>query len=145
MGRHRMEGQRARAQGVRGEVSGVSESIRAMLAREAAEAKQVAEAEDRGEVSPASGQRARRQLTGEASQVYSVRIPVDRLAQLRQLADERDVAPTALLRQFVLERLDQETTTAVPDLMPERDPHELRVGPSRSAAPADAIPLRATR
>lgn len=123
----------------------MSESIRAMLAREAAEAKQVAEAEDRGEAAPAPGQRARRQVTGEASQVYSVRIPVERLAQLRRLADERDVAPTVLLRQFVLERLDQETTAAVTDLVPERDPHELRLGPSRSAATAEVIPLREAR
>jgi phage terminase small subunit len=40
-----------------------------------------------------------------------VRIPVDRIAQLRRLAEKRGVAPTALLRQFVLERLDVESDT----------------------------------
>lgn len=119
----------------------MKESIRDMLAREAADAKSVADAEERGERPPAPGQRARRQ-PGEASQVYSVRIPVDRLAQLRQLADERNVAPTALLRQFVLERLDVETAPVAPAELPGRDPHELRLGPSRNAAAADVIPLR---
>lgn len=118
----------------------MSESIREALAREAAEAKAVSDAEARGEREPAPGQRARRQ-TGKASQVYSVRIPVDRLAQLRRLADKRGVAPTVLLRQFVLERLDVETTAAVTDL-PGRDPNELRLGPSRTASPADVVPLR---
>lgn len=118
----------------------MSESIREVLAREAAEAKAVSDAEARGEREPTPGQRARRQA-GQASQVYSVRIPVDRLAQLRRLADERGVAPTVLLRQFVLERLDVETTAAVTDL-PGRDTNELRLGPSRTAAPADVVPLR---
>jgi hypothetical protein len=123
----------------------MKESIRDMLAREAAEAKAVADAEVRGERRPAApGQRARRQ-PGEASQVYSVRIPVDRLAQLRQLADERGVAPTALLRQFVLERLDQETAPIVPSELPARDPKELRLGPSRNAPAAAVIELRPAR
>ena len=38
--------------------------------------------------------------------VYSVRIPVDRIEQLRQLAAERDVQPTALIRTWVLAQLD---------------------------------------
>lgn len=118
----------------------MTESVRAMLAREAAEAKQIADAEARGERPTAAGQRARRQA-GEASQVYSVRIPVDRLAQLRRLADERGVAPTALLRQFVIERLDQETAAVVTDL-PGRDVHELRLGPSRRGDVVDVVPLR---
>lgn len=122
----------------------MEESIRDMLAREAAEAKAVADAEVRGERSPAPGQRARRQ-PGEASQVYSVRIPVDRLAQLRQLADERGVAPTVLLRQFVLERLDQETAPVVPAELPARDPKELRLGPSRTTPTATVIELRSAR
>ncbi len=121
----------------------MEESIRDMLAREAAEAKTIADAEERGERPPAPGQRARRQ-TGGASQVYSVRIPVDRLAQLRQLADERNVAPTALLRQFVLERLDVETAPTAPAELPGRDPHELRLGPSRMAPTADVVQLRRT-
>lgn len=126
----------------------MEESVRDMLAREAAEAKAAADAEDRGEREPAPGQRARRQAA-EASQVYSVRIPVARLAQLRKLADERGVAPTVLLRQFVLERLDVETAQQVYPLvlsdLPGRDPHELRLGPSRNAPLADVVQLRAAR
>jgi hypothetical protein len=38
--------------------------------------------------------------------VYSVRIPVDRIEELRQLAAERGVAPTALIRTWVLAQLD---------------------------------------
>lgn len=119
----------------------MSESMRDVLAREAAEARRVADAEDRGEQSPAPGQRARRQPV-EPSQVYSLRIPVGRLAELRRLADERGVAPTALLRQFVLERLDLETSPPRVSELPERDPTELRLGPSRSAPLGDVLPLR---
>lgn len=136
-----MAGERPRGQGVRGEVTGMSESMRDVLAREAAEARQVAEAEDCGEVAPAPGQRARRQPV-EPSQVYSLRIPVERLAELRRLADERGVAPTALLRQFVLERLDRETAPVRVSDLPPRDPSELRLGPSRSAPLGDVVPLR---
>lgn len=42
------------------------------------------------------------------AQVYSVRIPVDRLAQLKTLADSQDVAPSTMIREWVLERLDSE-------------------------------------
>lgn len=42
----------------------------------------------------------------EPSQVYSVRIPVERLEQLRQAAERRRVTPSALLREWVVERLD---------------------------------------
>src|ERR1700761_5912171 len=36
------------------------------------------------------------------SQVYSIRVPVDRLEQVRSLAKERGIAPTAMLRDWVL-------------------------------------------
>ena len=42
------------------------------------------------------------------SQVYSLRIPPDRLEDLRTIADERGIPPATLLRQWVLERLDAE-------------------------------------
>lgn len=42
------------------------------------------------------------------AQVYSVRIPVDRLAELKALADSQDVAPSTMIRDWVLERLDSE-------------------------------------
>jgi hypothetical protein len=38
--------------------------------------------------------------------VYSVRIPVDRIDELRQLAAERGVQPTGLIRTWVLAQLD---------------------------------------
>ncbi len=43
------------------------------------------------------------------SQVYSIRVPVERLEQVRCLAKERGVAPTAMLREWVLTQLDAET------------------------------------
>lgn len=108
------------------------DSIKDMLVREAEDAEARHEAEERGEVEPRPGQRARRQAT-DPSQVYSVRIPVDRIEQLRLLAVERGVAPTALLRQFVLERLDVESVPATRPTESQRDPDELRIGPSRRA------------
>lgn len=42
------------------------------------------------------------------AQVYSVRIPVDRLTELKALADSQDVAPSTMIRDWVLERLDSE-------------------------------------
>lgn len=44
----------------------------------------------------------------QASQVYSVRIPVERLEQLRAFAAKLGLRPTTLMRQWVLERLDEE-------------------------------------
>ena len=38
--------------------------------------------------------------------VYSVRIPVDRIEELRRLAVDRGVPPTALIRTWVLAQLD---------------------------------------
>lgn len=38
--------------------------------------------------------------------VYSVRIPVDRIEELRQLAADRGVQPTVLIRAWVLAQLD---------------------------------------
>jgi hypothetical protein len=43
------------------------------------------------------------------SQVYSIRVPVERLEQVRRLAKERDMAPTVMLREWVLTQLDAET------------------------------------
>jgi hypothetical protein len=44
--------------------------------------------------------------TKSPTAVYSVRIPVERIEELRQLAAERGVAPTALIRTWVLAQLD---------------------------------------
>ncbi|MGH3802510.1 MAG: hypothetical protein ACRDTD_20785 [Pseudonocardiaceae bacterium] len=47
-----------------------------------------------------------REPTKNPTAVYSVRIPVDRIEELRQLAAGRDVQPTALIRTWVLAQLD---------------------------------------
>ena len=47
-----------------------------------------------------------RELAKTPTAVYSVRIPVERIEELRQLAAERDVQPTALIRTWVLAQLD---------------------------------------
>lgn len=85
----------------------MSESIREVLAREAAEAEARADAEERGEVAPTPGQRGRNSAA-DPSQVYSVRIPVSKLRQLRVIAERLDMPPTALIRQWVIERLDEQ-------------------------------------
>lgn len=41
------------------------------------------------------------------TQVYSVRVPVDRLDQLRTLAQKEGVSTSVLVRQLVIEGLDQ--------------------------------------
>jgi hypothetical protein len=48
----------------------------------------------------------------EPAQVYSLRIPVEHLEDLRQLAQARGTAPTALMRRWVIERLDVELARA---------------------------------
>lgn len=42
------------------------------------------------------------------SQVYAIRLPVDVLEQLRRLAVEQQRAPSALIREWVIERLERE-------------------------------------
>lgn len=86
----------------------MTETVGEMLAREAREAEEVAEGEERGEVQPKPGQRARQ--SGEPSQVYSLRLPTDAIDRLRVVAERLDEAPTALLRRWVLERLGHEAT-----------------------------------
>lgn len=144
MGGDGVEGKVAGDREVPGGVKAMEESIRDMLAREAEEAEAAADAREAEGRPETGGQRARAQA-GEASQVYSVRIPAERLEQLRRLAEERGVRPTALLRQFVLDRLDQETAPLDVIAFPERDPNELRLGPRRNALPADVIPLKKER
>ncbi len=114
----------------------MSESVREILAREAAEAEAQAEAEERGDIRPTPGQRGRKRAE-DPSQVYTVRIPVSRLRRLRELADSLGIAPSALIRQLVIERLDE---TGVQDqpTMPEGEAQAidaerngLRLGPPR--------------
>jgi len=47
-----------------------------------------------------------REPANSPTAVYSVHIPVDRIEELRQLAADRDVQPTALIRTWVLAQLD---------------------------------------
>jgi hypothetical protein len=117
----------------------VSESIGEVLAREAVEAEARAEAEERGEVTPAPGQRGRKRAS-DPSQVYSVRIPVSRLRELRQIADQLDVQPTVLIRQWVLQRLDQlAAASAVADTEIELRGQVVRLGRRRTREGADML------
>jgi hypothetical protein len=67
----------------------------------------------------------------EPSQVYSVRIPVARIEEMRRLANEYGQAPSALLRAWVLERLDSEHSRREPEPV-------IRIDTANSAAHADA-------
>lgn len=110
----------------------MSESVRDMLAREAAEAKARADAEERGEIAPAPGQRGRRRAA-DPSQVYAVRIPVSRLRRLREVAASRKMQPTALIRQWVIERLDELDASSTSHFDEPQAPvsGELKLGPRR--------------
>ena len=115
----------------------MSESLQQLLAREAAEAEARADAEERGEAEPARGQRGRRPAR-DPSQVYAVRIPVSRLRELRQVADQLGIPPTTLIREWVIERLDklhadtsaEAAPLVVPSVQPLQ-PGEVRLGPRR--------------
>ena len=47
---------------------------------------------------------------GQVGRVYSVPIPAARVAELESVATARGEAPRSLLRQWVLERLDDEAS-----------------------------------
>lgn len=106
----------------------MSESVRDMLAREAAEAEERADAEERDEITPARGQRGRRRAT-DPSQVYAVRIPVSQLRKLREAADSLNMQPSALIRQWVIERLN--TLDVSNDESQPSDSGEVKLGPRR--------------
>jgi hypothetical protein len=46
----------------------------------------------------------------EPTQVYSLRVPVEKLEELRRLAEERHLTPSALMRSWIIERLEQESS-----------------------------------
>lgn len=50
----------------------------------------------------------RRHPPQDPAQVYSLRIPVDQIEELRQLAADKGVTPSALMRAWVLERIAAE-------------------------------------
>lgn len=45
---------------------------------------------------------------GEVGQVYSIRIPVDKISELEAIAAARGQAPRSMLREWVLDRLSDE-------------------------------------
>lgn len=56
------------------------------------------------------------------AQVYSVRIPVDRIDQLRSVAANEHTTPSALIRAWVVERLDSAPRRSnVVSIRPSRD------------------------
>lgn len=61
-----------------------------------------------GYSTPAAGDAGLAAAHQTRSQVYSIRVPVERLEEVRQLANGRGIPPTAMLRQWVLTRLDTE-------------------------------------
>ena len=83
-----------------------------LLAAEAEAAEQLRDEDDLGPTY------APRHPPRDPSQVYSVRIPAGRLEQLRQRGAEEGIAPSALIRQWVIERLDanEEAKPQAPDL-----------------------------
>jgi len=116
----------------------MSEGIRDVLAREAAEAETRAEAEEQGNVMPTPGQRGRKNAA-DPSQVYTVRIPVSKLRRLRNLAEQRGVPPTTLIRQWVIERLDEAAADTGSDdngaeTAENASPGGLKLGPRRQRA-----------
>lgn len=80
----------------------MSKDMAELLAAEAAEAEQRAENEDHG---PSY---RRKKPPRDPAQVYSLRIPVDQIEELRQLASDKGVTPSALMREWVLERIAAE-------------------------------------
>ena len=50
----------------------------------------------------------------QPSQVYSIRMPIARVEQLRKAASTKGVAPTQLMRQWVIERLDSDRPQGTP-------------------------------
>jgi hypothetical protein len=77
-------------------------------------------------------------LTGKKpTAVYSVRIPVERIEELRQPAAERGVAPTALMRTWVLTHLDAAHS---PHDYAQRWERDMRATPSSCARRAPWCP-----
>ncbi len=69
-------------------------------------ADEATEAEARRDEPPGRMQRAR--VSSGASQVYTVRMPAERLAEIRAVAEQSGEQPSTLMRRWVLERLDAE-------------------------------------
>jgi hypothetical protein len=87
-----------------------NKDIPELLAAEAEEAERHADEEDHG---PSY---RRRHPPRDPAQVYSLRIPVGQLEELRELAAGKGVTPSALMRQWVLERMAAEKA-GLPDAL----------------------------
>src|SRR5262249_46577741 len=81
------------------------EAIGEGLGRGGTQGGERAEGGERGEGGPTPGHQGR-QPASDPSQVYTVRIPVSRLRELRAIAAELGEPPATLIRRWVLERLD---------------------------------------
>lgn len=91
----------------------------------------------------------------QPSQVYTVRVPVDRLEALRELAGDRGENPSSLMREWVLERLDAEVAGHPPIdemlLAVARDVSQLRrqvegmTGSTRTARTTAKTPRSSTK
>ncbi len=77
------------------------EELNAVIAEEAAD---IDEQRGRGEEHGPLYRAARREQRS-----YHIRMPEDRLEQLRRLADEAGMPTSTLMRQWLLERLEGET------------------------------------
>jgi hypothetical protein len=86
----------------------MSKDIAELLAAEAEEAERHADEDDHG---PSY---RRKHPPRDPAQVYSLRIPVAQIEELRQLAAGKGVTPSALMREWVLERMAAERA-GVPD------------------------------
>jgi len=71
------------------------------------------------------------QPEGQVGQVYSIPMPVARIAELEYVAAARGEAPRSLLRQWVLERLDDEARTRKGGYRNDRSPGMLVKSPHR--------------
>jgi hypothetical protein len=84
----------------------MTETDRERILREVAE-----DAEQAGDaVSPTA--RRKKRASPDPSQVYSVRIPLDRIEQLRQAAVSSGTTPSALIRELVVRYLDDQPAAA---------------------------------
>ncbi len=84
-----------------------SENIRDVLSREAEDVEARRARGERG------GPLHRPPPPREPAQVYSLRMPVDKLEQLRQAAEQAGVSPSSLMRTWVLERLDADNPAVI--------------------------------
>ena len=62
--------------------------------------------------------RAASSANGEPQMVYSLRLPAADVGRLREVADAGGVAPTVLLRTWILQRLDQEQVSTSSAMQP---------------------------